>query len=270
MKTTSKKFNSLHEFSQFIENNTPAGFFAGWDSERLASGLTGRKYSKEKGTKDFATANKLMLNGWKEGAERVQKFMSESIQATAAKSQTRRGPVGFAPCVPAYIQGHPCNMYNKKRVRVPARVVTIFYNCAVDWRVDAQRIEKAAAALFNVITGFEAAGVRVELWVGEMSRDKTNTEIAAFAVKVKTASQPFNLLKMIYPIVHPSFLRRHAFAWLERAGVDSDNAWGAYGYCLPKEKQAAAVASLGVKTNNVIDFYMIDGKSEKEITAMIK
>lgn len=263
MKTISKKFESLTAFSAWLETSPVCGYFA--DLGFLASTIEDNKFS---GTDSFNAANDLMLHGWQDGAARVAAYMAGGVRGSQDQAQNYYAPVGFAPSVGRYLTGHPCNMINRRKVTAPAPVVTICYNVAVGSNVKANSIEKTAATLFNVVSGLERVGVRVELWAG-MFCAKGN-EVANIAVKIKSAGQPFNLLKMVYPVVHPSFLRRHCFAFIERAGV-SDSGWGSYGRPLAERAETEkAAAACGIKTKNIFCYYDLVGKSEKEIKDMIK
>ncbi|MDE5886429.1 MAG: hypothetical protein K2H46_02455 [Muribaculaceae bacterium] len=264
MKTIIKKFESLGALSSFIANTPACGFFA---NQVLYSKATNDVNFF--GSESFEAANNMMLQGWSEGAARVQKYMNAGVTATAPKRVIYNSVVGFAPNVPNYLAGNPLNMYNQKRVRTPKKVVTIVYNCFVGWTVKSAKIEKAAAALFNVISGLEASGVRVELWIGCFTHSSSKTEYLYNAVKVKSAGQPFNLLKMIYPVVHPSFFRRHMFAIEERAGLNA--CWEDYGVAITgKEGQQKACQALRIPSDNVFNYYDLTGKTESEIAKMIK
>lgn len=268
MKTITKKFESLAAVSNFIANNKQCGFFENYETERLASNAPGG-VGCDHGTNDFNEANDLMLHGWADGAKRVQAAMIQAAGAVSDRPRCYNSVVGFAPNVPNYLAGCPLNMINKKRVRVPARVVDIVYNCAADSRVKAKQVEKAAAMLFNVVAGLERSGVRVNLWV--MMAAEGGCERCAVAAKIKTASQPFNLLKMVYPVVHPSFLRRQIFAIMERAGLSTSGRWSNYGgvvFDLKAQKECSAL--LGIRTDNIFSYYTLSGKTEKQITEMIK
>lgn len=262
MKNINLKFESLGALSSYIANNQACGWFADHSS---ASSLVGDK--KFFGTTTFEEANNLMLQGWQEGAARVQKYMDSGVTASAPKRQIYNSVVGFAPNVPNYLAGNPLNMINQRRVKTPKKVVSIVYNCAVGYDIKAANIEKAAAALFNVISGLEASGVRVELWCANFSN--TDNEQLNIALKIKSAGQPFNLLKMIYPVVHPSFSRRHCFAVTECAGVVED--WSAYGQILSGiDKAIKACQALRIPSDNVFSYYDLAGKTEPEIAKMIK
>ena len=268
MQNLSKKFNSLNELSTWIAATPVSGYFK--DNNLHTSDLSDDKNAKFTGTKDFQTANDLMLHGWADGAKRVRAAMIQAAGPVSDRPRCYNSVVGFAPNVPNYLAGCPLNMINKKRVRVPARVVDIVYNCAVDYTVKAKDIEKAAAVLFNVVVGLEKSGVRVNLWVANVNIG--NNQNASIAVRIKSASQPFNLLKMVYPCVHPSFQRRHTFAVLERAGVTGSRAdWGGYGHVTTDAaKIKSVISNFGISDKNIFDFYNLKGKNEKEIADMIK
>ena len=266
MKNLTKKFESLAALSAFISNNHPCGYFENYLSEELA---TGRKRPEFYGTPDYETANKMLLCGWHEGAERVNAAMIKSAAAMSERPRCYNSVVGFAPNVPNYLSGCPLNMINKKRVRVPARVVSIVYNCAVDYTVSTGQIETVAAKLFNVVAGLESSGVRVDLYV--IMCAKKGAETFSMSVKIKSAGQPFNLLKMVYPVVHPSFLRRHCISVLDRAGVSKKIKWGNHGMPIDNNwEQKECAAKLGLDTKNIFNYYQLSGKTEKEILAMIK
>lgn len=265
MRTINKKFESLSALSSFIFSTPANGVFAG---NRLASELTDQP--KFYGSKSFEAANDLMLQGWSEGAKRVKNYMDNAKINTAQKRVIFNSVVGFAPNVPNYLAGNPLNMVNQRRVKTPKKVVSIVYNCTVGYNIKSFDIEKTAAALFNVVSGLEASGVRVELWIADFSRSKCKTENLNIAVKIKSAGQPFNLLKMIYPSVHPSFSRRHCFAVIERSGLTGD--WlGSYGACvIDKDKSIKACQDLRIPSDNVFSFYDLRDKTESEIAKMIR
>lgn len=261
---TFKKFESLAAVSYFIANNDINGWFAtnNYDINRDH----GESFA---GTKDLKTADDLMLHGWADGAARVRAAMIHAAGAVSDRPRCYNSVVGFAPNVPNYLAGCPLNMINEKRVRVPARVVDIVYNCVVGYNVKTSDIEKTAAKLFNVVAGLEKSGVRVNLWVMSAAYGGKSNMFAA-AVKIKTASQPFNLLKMVYPVVHPSFLRRHMLGVQERSGIKI-GAWKGHGNAITDDrKQKECATKMGIKSNNIFNYYMISGKTEKQIADMIK
>jgi len=73
--------------------------------------------------------------------------------------------VGFYPNVPAYIQGHPLNMYNNRRRNVIdiEKTVTIFFNVALDSKYDASVYENKGVIAFNLIKHLMEQDVKVNL-----------------------------------------------------------------------------------------------------------
>jgi hypothetical protein len=61
--------------------------------------------------------------------------------------------VGFYPNVPAYIQGHPLNMYNNRRSNVLTieKVVDIYVNLAIDSRADFGHYRNRGVIIFNML-----------------------------------------------------------------------------------------------------------------------
>lgn len=260
-----KKFDSLTAFASWLDTAPLAGYF----SKKPKSCQSHKEDNADwYGTANYEEAQNLMLSGWHEGAERVRACMADHLSPKDGK-RVCNSVVGFAPNVPAYIVGAPASMISKKTIKTPRRVVSIVYNCAVGASVSASEVENAAATLFNVVAGLESSGVRVELWVCSFSIDEDLNNTVSMAVRIKTASQPFNLLKMVFPMVHPSFNRRFKFALIERIGVDSKFKY--YGAVINNRNKMATMAkNIGINANACFSFDTINGKTEKEIADMIK
>lgn len=264
MKNLSKKFESLAAFSAWLENSAQAGQFK---NDISPSSDSGSKDFTE--TENYQTANDLMRHGWKEGAERVKAVMIKRTGAMAERPRLYNSVVGFVPNVPNYVMGHPLNMINRKSVKVPARVLDLVYFPNASGNVESSDIEETAAKVFNIITGLEKSGVRVNLFVAFISRGTNDKQQINLAVKIKSANQPFNLLKMVYPCVHPSFLRRHCFRLVERIGVTSG--FSGYGHPIyDKSELNTAFAALGLSAAKILTFADCKDKTEKEIAEMIK
>ncbi len=268
-KAISKKFESLTALSSFLASASPCGAFNQYNTH---SHKNDYRLRNRKGmyfnSESFEAANDLMLQGWHEGAKRVQSYMTSAAGATTPKRVIYNSVVGFAPNVPNYLAGNPLNMINQRRVKTPKKVVTIVYNCAVGFDIPGTKIERTAAALFNVISGLESSGVRVELYVGYFVY--TDTEQFNALVKIKSAGQPFNLLKMVYPVVHPSFMRRHCLYLNECSGVSDIHFVTSGGSLQDDHRVKKSVVGMGVTSDNIFSYYLLAGKSESQIAKMIK
>lgn len=264
MKTIINKFESISTLSSFIANNEVNGWFKKNNKQGSVNGSKGFT-----GSESFEVANNMMLQGWSEGAARVQKYMNAGVTGTASKRVIYNSVVGFVPNVSNYLAGNPLNMINQRRVKTPKKVVTIVYACCVPWSVNNSSLERSAAKLFNVIAGLEASGVRVEIWIIDAAMSATEKEAIYTAVKIKSAGQPFNLLKMVYPVVNTSFFRRHCFAVRERSNTKCN--WNRYGYSLTEiAPLKSACQALRISSDNVFNYYGLSGKTESEIAKMIK
>lgn len=250
--------------SQFIEATPPKGIFS--EVAQLSSCRIGDQ--EFFGTMSFDDANDLMSGGWQAGADKVSAYMSKSKAGRKGTSPTLyTSVVGFAPCVPAYLSGNPLNMYNQKQASNRKRIISITYNCAVSASISAEKIQQAAAKLFNVIVGLEKQGINTELYLCFIARERE--EQIFLSVCIKQAGRPFNLLSAAYPFVHPSMLRRHCFAIIERAGVRSKGWSRSYGAPFIRST-AEECKRVGIPAENVFSYYSLTDKSEKEIAEMLK
>lgn len=258
-----KKFSSLHEFANWISENPVISGFPEISKECGDADFFG--------TEDYETADALMRDGWDAGAADVKKIMLDRCDGYESVRRLALSVVGVVPCIPAYMANSPKNMIAIRRRNVPRPVVTICYNCAVSAAASADDIKLTAAKLLNVVRGLEAGGVGVDLWACSFSQSVSGNESAAMAVRIKSSSEPFNVLNMSYPLIHPSFNRRHKFAFIERCGVSSRLWANGYGRVINDPgKMAEMAAEIGINNAVCFSFQILENKSESEIAAMIK
>lgn len=253
-------FNSVFELSNWIASTPPHESFTKLVSQSANSGFSG--------TKDYETADNMMLTGWTGGANKVNAVMLERASQFERVKKLALDYVGAIPCVPAYLSGAPAHMVTIKQRQTKKPIITIYFNIAATYDIKQEAIMLAASTLLNVIRGLERGGVGVNLYSG-MSVYSSACELVTFGVKIKNSSEPFNALNMAYPLIHPSFLRRHCFAYLERCGANHET-WSGYGRpATDKETIREKLKTLKIKDAVVMSFSVIDGKSETEILQMI-
>lgn len=262
MKIINKRFDSTTVLTTWLNNTDRTKAFKKANKE---SSRTGSAYFTK--TANYDEADALMLNGWHEGAARVRSYIGESrIKSTFL--QTYNDVTGFVCNVGAYVQGSPMCMMRRRPVPTVTKTVKITYNISVDVSVSSDDIEKAGARLFNVISGLQMQGVGVELWVVMVST-RNDVQLNA-AVKIKNAGDPFNILQICYPMIHPSFFRRHMFALIERS-VNRESWVHGYGYVVEDARTIKeSLTGMNVPTDNILSFYTLENKSEREIFNMIK
>lgn len=262
--STSQKFNSLHEFAAWINSAPVHKSFIG-----NTASIDGTKNFC--GTASYEEADNLMLNGWNNGAKEIKKSMLKISTFEAKKDRhIKINYIGAVPCIPAYLSGSPAYMITIKKKQTSKPVITLFYNSSVSFSVDAKDITAAAAKLMQAIQEIETAGVGVTLWCGSVRESSRCSEKVANAVKIKDSREPFNLLNVAYPLTHPSFNRRHAFAFVERCGGDSKT-WRGYGYAVTNAAiMHEELENLNISTDICLTYYDLENKTKDEILTMLK
>lgn len=211
MKYIVKKFDSLNEYSRYLKS----------DMSDLWKRY-GRESSKE-GSKSFTCteswedAESLLKFGDKENLSKLQtKLAKVGLHGSGEtkKVETYRSFVGYAPHVPSYIAGQPKTMLRKKVVRtVNAKVINVMYSPVAAGSVEADDLLDASIKVMNFISSLEKQGYKVNLYT--MITSRSGSETVAQIVKIKSSDDYTDLAKVVYPMVNPSFLRRHFFKFME-------------------------------------------------------
>ena len=184
------------------------------------------------------------------------------------RNKLYNSPCGFMPIVPKVLAGDPNNMLAvKKESYRSTKVINIIYSMSCSCDVSADKILNNSAKLVEVICQLEKNGYRINLYTGDNARFKRLDTHTAFIVKLKDSGQYLDPLKIAYPLVNPSFLRRHAFKWLET--FPKFDACGNYG-CAMNGEQFREFMKDKFKNAVVLSYYDIYGKDTKEIIKMIE
>lgn len=184
------------------------------------------------------------FTGYKNGEDFKRDFLAskakasivKDVEANLAKIRTQErkrvqfynNVEGFAPIVPLAMMGVPESMRASRMVQSKSKVVTVVIDMSTSGYVSARDVAKTATELVGAVSAMEKQGYRVTLIAIESSCSIDETSFSA--VKLKDASQPLNLSRIIYPFTTASFARRAGFAWYERkTGIHHQ--WG-YGHPL--------------------------------------
>lgn len=266
-----RKYNTVGEFAKHLEN---ADFQKAFAKRVQYGGSQGSRFSFY-GTKDYKEADRLLLFGDKD----LQKKIEEAgvyttrmrLKYQANKKQVYSSVVGFAPNVPAYIAGAPNSMINQRQIKARQRVVTIMYNTSVSCCVSADEIIKATAQMISAVMLLEANGLRVNVYVGEVTKCTEDEQKFGWLLRIKDSGQKIDTLKMSYPLAHPSMLRRHAFKLLETTPDVSSGFVNNYGMPINSEKESMDILEAAGVNNiqRVLSFGTICGKNAEDIAKMI-
>lgn len=208
MKLIHEHFDSLSQYLDAIEKRKPNKVFAG---QTLSSNDGNYNFTL---TRSYEEATDLARTGYKEGLDKLQAANKKARHmGSAPKALPVTSVVGYVPHVPNAITGVPCSMITTQKVEQKAKVISILYYMGGACHVNANEFVTAGKNILNVIYSLELQGYRVALNV--LTNFCESDERALCTVQIKNWRQPSNPLKISYPLVHPSFFRRHGFRWLE-------------------------------------------------------
>lgn len=187
------------------------------------------------GTESFEAAQELFHNG----DAKLSRMIMEQVVSIKAKSKTGymrssgivSNPQGFVPNIGAYMTGHPNNMVNIRQTFKPmSKVLSIVYNISVHCGITTNQMISAASKVACAISTLEAKGYRVNVYIGNYChnfKSKAQNSEVGFIIKIKDAGKPLDPLRIAYPLANPSMLRRHGFAFYERADYKLPSNYGA-------------------------------------------
>lgn len=222
-----ESFNSVTDFVSVISKRTPNKAFT----------ICGRKESETNpesfcGTKNWDEAQDLLKRGYKEGTKDLLNCKtSVNVVSPTRKKQIFSDVTGFSPIVPNAIIGLPNSMLNKRDKIRPSRVINIILDIAVSGTTDKEIFLKAGKNIYSFIKSIEATGTKVNLSVMDNIYIKRVKRFVCLFVKIKDSKQAINPQLISYPIIHPSFFRRHVFRWVETSPFTSyQEVTKTYGY----------------------------------------
>ena len=258
------KFNSVEEFSNWLQVTPQTAKGKEFDE----SNKTDEDYTEFSGTKSFDEAQNLLKYGDKVNADKITATIRK-IKAQGKGNETRNklynSPCGFMPIVPKVLAGDPQNMLAIRKERYKStKVLNIAYNTMVSWSIPTEEIIETAAKVANVIASLEKNGYRVNLYAFSCGIGKRNTAFSLL-VKIKDSGKYFDTLRIAYPLVNPSFLRRHTFAYLER--LKGYGIFQGYNGVIKNDSKVKEYLPINA---SYLSFYNCKGKSEQEITKMIE
>ena len=219
------------------------------------------------GTNSLEEANDLFYHGDKENADKVTAAKAK-IKAQGKGYETRNSlynsPCGFMPIVPKVLAGDPQNMLAIRKERYNStKVLNIAYNVAVDCTRTTEDLIETAAKVANVIASLEKNGYRVNLYAYSCGRD-LKYNYYSLLVKIKDSGKYLDTLRIAYPLVNPSFYRRHVFGYMERLKGFYLNR--TYGKIVQEEgcKECLPINAC------YLSYYLCSGKTEEEIAKYIE
>lgn len=199
------EYNGLSEYFQMLEKPRVRGRDNSSDD----------RDSSWSGSRDFDEAKDLMMGGDENSHTTIMKLKSETdkyyIQDAKNKIRTFNDVVGYTPNVPNAIMGLPQSMINGKREPKKHRVVDIFVNRSRSGMTGTEQIEYEGALILSFLDALERDGYRVNLYVGKVNWLSSKDRVNGHIVPIKKATEPLNIKKTAFYLIHPSYLRRIGF-----------------------------------------------------------
>ena len=257
------KFDSVEEFSNWLQVTPQTAKGKEFnDSNEINSWAT-----EFTGTTSFDEAQSLLKCGDKVNADKIaatiRKIKAQG-KGNATRNKLYNSPCGFLPIVPKVLAGEPQNMLAIKKQRYNStKVINIAYNVAVDCTRTTEDLIETAAKVANVIASLEKNGYRVNLYAYSCGRDLKNNYYSLL-VKIKDSGKYLDTLRIAYPLVNPSFYRRHVFGYMER--LKGFNLNRTYGKIVNEDgcKECLPINAC------YLSYYLCSGKSEEEIAKYIE
>jgi len=256
------KFNSTNNLIEELQKREQSKFM----KDRNASHTGDLSFTK---TKDYNEALKLLIYGYQEPVDKIKSEFK--INKYKDKINFENNVYGFVPNVANSILGLPNSMVNINKKPKKSKVVELIYSPDANASVSKDTFIENGIKMLNVISNLEANGISVKLTSALYCGTNNNNEIALATLNIKDYGQRLNLLKISFPIAHPSFLRRIGFKWLETSPDIRTNGFSfGYGKALSmNEYEYDLLCEFLGKEENLILLPNIINKSEEEIMEMV-
>jgi hypothetical protein len=258
---------------------------------QMAAALNSRPVNKVfKGRKDLASQEKtsgydsfygsaesfekaldFLEGGYSEPMERMKKAVLKIDKKEAApRPKTKTSVVGFQAHVPNAIQGIPESMIMRERQKEKSKTIHLLYGFSAAAKESASSLEQGGVNFISLVNSLEKQGYRVKI---DIIKCTTSTEtVSGFICNVKEYDQKTNLLKLCFPLVHPSMLRRVGFRQLEtQEGLNDYSFNSGYGQTLivrlgyKSDKERALLSEWGLLGKNKYYCNVYDAMKAKDL-----
>lgn len=264
-----REFNSLIEFYSYIKNTPYNEAF----KDKPKHSVTGTK--KFTGTDSYTDAEEMFLKGCPTLTKKIVKEVDKiKLNLTKEEKKTIYDVCGYQPSVPKYLQGIPNNMFNSKMRVVKQKVVTvnkmISYNC----RYKQKEIINESLKALNMIRILERSGLRVNLNLlfviskYKLVDKKTVRHIEVLKIRLKNSNEKLNLSKLVFPLVHPSMIRRLIFRYIEVAPTITEEFTYEYGIPISAVSTCSRLCKGEYCLPLVFGAYRIDEIKENGLTSL--
>lgn len=214
-----EKFKSLAELTRTISKRKVNEVFAGRFSKALEISPESTEWTK---SNSYEHAEELIIKGYKEPMNQIKKgLLKIKKEQTVRRAKIQHSVVGYAVSVPLALTGVPECMFTREKVAVKSKTLHLVYGFSALGDVSPRDLINGGINFIGLVNTLEKNGYRVKI---DIVRCTTTEKTAiGYLCNVKEYNQPLNLLKLCYPLVNPSMLRRTSFRWCETLPDLKDN-----------------------------------------------
>jgi hypothetical protein len=219
-------FKTLNELVETIEKRPLNDVFKG---KELMSKDTD-KYQAKKffHSPNYEAARDLLEKGYSDPMDEMKReILKIGKRDMATRPRSYNSMVGFQAHVPNALQGIPENMINREKRVEKAKTIHLLYGFSALGNIKPSELIKGGINFISLVNSLEKQGYRIKI---DIVRCTTTAQTAiGYTCNVKEYGHRLNLLKLCFPLVHPSMLRRISFAWCETLPNLTDNMYS-HGY----------------------------------------
>ena len=182
------------------------------------------------GCSSVEEAKRLFLGGWDKPLKSLKEGIDKELDTIERSSRTRMraAPCGFAPIVPNAIMGLPNAMLAPVKERTGAKVLRFLISISRSCSESAEAIIRKMSRILAQIASLERSGAyrcRLEVFFPAFGGKRQNGDkwSVSCSILVKSEDQPFDAMRLCYPVINPSMLRLLVFAWAESLPLPYDD-----------------------------------------------
>jgi hypothetical protein len=184
------------------------------------------------GTFDYKEAMQVLKDGYKDPLNKMKKaILKIGEMDNYQRPRIKNDFVGFVPHVPNTLMNLPQTMINKQKLPQKSKTIHLTYSPCVHSGISTDDIIESGILFVSLVNSLEKQNYRVKIDI--LMATASDKNAAIYTCNVKEYDQTLNLLKLTFPLVHPSMLRRFSFKWLETVPNLKDSYFlNGYGYPL--------------------------------------
>jgi len=255
------KYEIFESTSELAVSNKERKFRHGDDTMRRSIG------GDWHGVKSYDEAEELLSNGWTYKTDELRKVIN-GVEKKIYEKRTsfKNNVVGYVPIVPLAIQGVPNSMIDVHYKPMKSKIVDIYYDITVNCGTSPEEILKQGIAITEAIIDLERQGYRVRLsGVQSYSSSKTADLLV---IRIKNESQPLDLKRIMFPMMHPAMFRVIGFAWYERCPFSTERS--GYGHNMSSEWEYEQIKEMMQKAFGTSIIYLGAAKMGNDPRAYIE